>query len=112
MHFSPFSLVLMAIEWSRVEWGEAGRNLHPTAFRGTNPAGFEGARVSLAVFQAALCQTSTWELYENNVQESCHDPGDWNVFPGKASLALPGTGHSAAVPAAGSEAEPAILCCL
>lgn len=63
--------------------GEAVRNPHPMAPAGRNPTGFEGSRVSLALFQAALCHRSAWELSQNNIQGSCHDPGDWNVSLGK-----------------------------
>lgn len=67
-----------------------------------NPIGFKEARVSLVVFQAALCQRCTWELYQNNVQASCHDPGDWNVSLGKPLRHCHGTGHGTAVSAVGS----------
>lgn len=93
-------------------WEGTGRNPHPTALRGTTPIGFNEGRVSLAVFQAALCQSSTWELYQNNIQASCHDPGDWNASLGKPPQCCRRTRHGLAVPAAGRAAEPAALPCL
>jgi len=96
----------------RVEWGKAGRNPHPAALRGKNPVGFKGARVSLAVFQAALCQRFTWELCQNNVRVSCRDPGDWNVSLGKPPRHCYSTRHGTVVPVMWSTAEPATLSCL
>lgn len=62
--------------------GEAGRNPHPMTLEAEIPLASRDTGFHL-LFWVALCHRLAWELFQNNIQGSCHDPGDWNVSLGK-----------------------------